>query len=199
MDGVGLSMPFRSRISLWLLAAALCMPCAAGGAAKCRMKSPDVTISGITLTDSESAVKVVGASPKLDESEDDLPHARFVSTNGSQELVLYAHYGAVDDEYAEAEVRVAGAEALALKDLPLESFKTGRGIELGMSVDQVQALFGTCVKTRQKTGSDLFIEYEIENADRDNELKAFGYPVYYAEYEFKSRKLVRYRFGFAYP
>jgi hypothetical protein len=63
----------------------------------------------------------------------------------------------------------------------------------------VQALFGTCLKSRQKTGSNLLIEYEIENADRDSELKTFGYPIYYAEYAFESGKLVRYRFGFAYP
>ena len=174
--------------------------CLAGEAhAKCRMKGPDVSIDGIVLTDRESAIKVVGTGARLNESEDDLPHARFVSTNGAQELVLFAHYGAIEDEYAEAEVRVAGAEALTLKDLPIESFKTGRGVELGMSVGQVQALFGTCFKSRQKTGQDLFFEYEIANADRDPELKNFGYPVYYAEYEFKRGKLVRFRFGFAYP
>ncbi len=167
--------------------------------AKCRIKGPDLEIAGVKLTDSDSAVAVVGASPKLVESEDDLPHARFVSTNGSQELVLFAHYGAVEDEYAEAEVRYAGPEALALKDLPIESFKTGRGVELGMSVAQVQALFGTCFKSRQKTGQELFFEYEVANADRDRELMAFGYPIYYAEYEFKKDKLVRFRFGFAYP
>ncbi|WP_295559761.1 hypothetical protein [uncultured Hyphomicrobium sp.] len=167
--------------------------------AKCRMKGPDLSISGMTLLDSDSAIKLVGAGAKLAEGEEDLPHARFVSTNGAQELVLFAHYGAVDDEYAEVEVRVAGAEAIALKDLPVEVFKTGRGVELGMSVAQVQSLFGTCVKTRQKTGSELFIEYEIEAADRDPDLKTFGYPVYYAEYEFQRGKLARFRFGFAYP
>ncbi len=77
------------------------------------MKNPDVSVSGVKLTDSESAIKVVGEGAKLEESEDDLPHARFVSTNGSQELVLFAHYGALDDEYAEAEVRISGPEALA--------------------------------------------------------------------------------------
>lgn len=163
------------------------------------MKSPDISIAGILLTDSESAIKIVGAGAKLEESEDDLPHARFVSSNGAQELVLFAHYGAVDDEYAEAEVRVAGPQALAIKDLPIESFKTGRGVELGMSVSQVQALFGTCFKTYQKTKQELFFEYEIANADRAPDLKTFGYPVYYAEYEFRGGKLVRYRFGFAYP
>jgi len=167
--------------------------------AKCRITNPDISISGITLTDRESAVNVVGTNANLEESEDDLPHARFVSTNGAQELVLFAHFGAEEDEYAEVEVREAGAEALALKDLPIETFKTGRGVELGMSARQVQALFGTCFKSRQKTGPDLFFEYEIEGADRDPELKNFGYPVYYAEYEFKRDKLVRFRFGFAYP
>lgn len=167
--------------------------------AKCRMKNPDTSISDIVLTDSESAIKVVGAGAHLQDSEEDLPHARFVSTNGSQELVLFQHYGAVDDEYQEAEVRGSGAEALALKDLPIEAFRSQHGIELGMTVEQVQAIFGTCTKTRQKTGSELFIEYEITNAEHDPELKSFGYPVYYAEYEFSKGKLIRFRFGFAYP
>lgn len=167
--------------------------------AKCRMKSPDVTIIGLKLTDGESATKAVGSVVRLEESEDDLPHARFVSTNGSQELVLFVPYGADSNEFAEVEVRIAGAEALALKDLPIESFKTGRGVELGMTIKQVEALFGRCAKSRQKNGDEFFIEYEIENADRDSELKGFGFPVYYAEYEFERGKLIRYRFGFAYP
>ncbi len=192
-------MAFCSRFGTGLLIALAWCWLSSGAYAKCRMKNPDVSIAGILLTDSESAIKVVGTGANLVENEDDLPHARFVSSNGAQELVLFQHYGANDDEYAEAEVRIANAEALALKDLPIESFKTGRGVELGMSVAEVQALFGTCFKSRQKTGQELFFEYEIANADRDNDLKNFGYPVYYAEYEFKSGKLARFRFGFAYP
>ena len=38
-----------------------------------------------------------------------------------------------------------------------------------------------------------------QNADKDDKLKAYGYPTYYAEYEFRSEKLVRFRFGFEYP
>jgi hypothetical protein len=68
-----------------------------------------------------------------------------------------------------------------------------------MNSAEVLALFGTCLKTRQKSASGLFLEYEIANADRDAELKGYGFPVYYAEYEFQSDKLIRYRFGFAYP
>lgn len=192
-------MVFCSRFRTGLAVVVACWILPGEVHAKCRMKKPDISIADVRLTDSETAIKAVGAGAKLEESEDDLPHARFVSSNGAQELVLFAHYGAVDDEYAEAEVRVAGPEAIALKDLPIESFKTGRGVELGMSIAQVQALFGTCFKSRQKTEQGQFFEYEIENADRDPDLKNFGYPVYYAEYEFTRGKLVRFRFGFAYP
>lgn len=192
-------MPFRSWISRCVLVLIVSGALAAAAEARCRMKAPDTSISDIVLTDRESAKRVVGSGAKIFESEDDLPHARFVSTNGAQELVLFSHYGADEDEYAEVEVRVGSAEALTLQDLPVESFKTGRGVELGMSVREVQALFGTCFKTRQQTGQELFFEYEIANADRDPELKGFGYPVYYAEYEFRRGKLIRFRFGFAFP
>ncbi len=166
---------------------------------KCRMKNPDVSISGIKLTDRDSAVALVGSGADLIESEEDLPHARFVSKSGAQELVLFAAFGAVEDEYSEVEVKAAGAEALVLHDLPIETFKTGRGVELGMSVAAVEALFGTCFKSREKSGGELFFEYEITGADRDAELKEFGFPIYYAEYEFQKGKLTRFRFGFAYP
>ena len=186
-----------SAAHLVLVTALLAFPGAAHS--KCRMKNPDVSISGIKLTDRDSAVAVVGSGADLIESEEDLPHARFVSQNGAQELVLFAAFGADEDQYSEVEVKAAGAEALVLHDLPVEEFKTGRGVELGMSVADVQALFGTCFKSREKKGEELFFEYEIAAADRDPELKTFGFPIYYAEYEFQKGKLTRFRFGFAYP
>lgn len=192
-------MALFSRFGRSLAIAVACCIVPYAADAKCRIKNPDISIAGILLTDSVSAARVVGAGAKLEESEDDLPHARFVSSNGAQEMVLFAHYGADDDEYAEVEVRVAGLEAIALNDLPIESFKTGRGVELGVSAAEVQALFGTCFTSRHKNGDVLFFEYVLENADREEDLKNFGFPVYYAEYEFKRDKLVRFRFGFAFP
>jgi hypothetical protein len=168
-------------------------------AKRCRMKDPDLSVYGIRLTDSESAVRQVGTDAVLSEDEEDLPHARFVSSNGAQELVLFAHPGADTDEYGEVEVRKAGIEALALKDLPTASFVSGRGVELGMSRADIIGRFGECLKADEKNGDGETIQYEIGNADRDPDLKGFNYPVYYAEYEFGRGKLVRYRFGFEYP
>lgn len=192
-------MFFRLRIGVCALLALAVWALPQEAQAKCRMKSPDTSISGLTLTDRDSAIRIVGEDPELIDSDHDLPHVRFVSTNGAEELVLFTPYGANPDEYAEAEVRVAGTEALTLNDLPIETFTTGRGVRLGMTVKEVEALFGRCTKARQKSGNELFIEYEIANADRDPEIGRFGFPLYYAEYEFLRGKLVRFRFGFAYP
>ena len=173
---------------------------AAGVSAKpCRMKDPDLSVYGVRLTDAESAVRQVGSDVVLSEGEEDMPHVRFVSSNGAEELVLFTHYGAGSDEYGEIEVRKAGIEALALKDLPTESFVSGRGVQLGMSRADIVSRFGECIKADEKSGVGETIQYEIANADRDRDLKGFNYPVYYAEYEFERGKLVRYRFGFEYP
>ena len=190
---------FVLRFGVWILFVAAMWWGAGSVSAACRMTSPDTIISGITLTESESARRVVGSTAELIDDDHDLPHVRFVSTNGAEELVLFLPYGADPEAYAEAEVRIAGTEALTLPDLPIRSFSTGRGVSLGMTDKEVESLFGRCVKSRQKDGNDLFVEYEIPDADNDPELGRFGYPVYYAEYEFQRGKLVRFRFGFAYP
>lgn len=192
---------FRFGISVCVLPALLSLGFAAPALAKCRMKNPDTEINGMTLTDSESIVRVIGADSdaNLIDDDHDLPHVRFVTSNGAQEMVLFLPYGANADEYAEVEVKEAGTEALTITDLPIEVFKTGHGVSLGMTVKEVESIFGRCVKSRQANSHDLFIEYEIANADSDPEVGRFGYPLYYAEYEFVRGRLTRFRFGFAYP
>jgi len=169
------------------------------GAKACRMKGPDLSVFGVKLKDEESAVRQVGSGPTIIEDSEDLPRARFVSKDGVQELILFVHYGAPVDEYAEVEVRLAGSEAMTLNELATDEFTSGLGIKLGMSPDEVMKRLGKCIKSRDKQGGDETIQYSIEGADKDDTLKAYGYPTYYAEYEFRSEKLVRFRFGFEYP
>lgn len=164
--------------------------------AKCRMKDPDLTIAGIRLLDAQSAAEVVGSGAELRGGEEDLPHASFVNEHGNEQLDLFAHYGASVDEYAEAEVHEAGSQALVLKDLPVESFITGRGVGLGMTARDVIKLFGTCVKARESDGDAEIIQYEITRSQMEPVMLGLGYDSYFAEYEFSSGKLVRFRFGF---
>jgi len=167
--------------------------------AKCRMKDPDLSVAGITLLDSESAARVLGSGLELKGGEDDLPYAEFVSRDGMQALVVFSHYGAVLDEYAEVEVRAAGSEALVLKDLPVDAFKTTRGVEMGLSADAIISLFGTCFKAREASDNGEIIQYELKREQMEPALKARGQDAYFAEYEFASGKLVRFRFGFESP
>jgi hypothetical protein len=181
------------------MAAGAIVPGEAVGRQTCRMTGPDVSVSGLTLGDAESAKAVVGTGAELIETTDDFPQARFVSKDGAEELVLFASFGAALDEYTAVEVRAAGSEALALKDLPVEAFVTGRGVRLGMSPAEVTRRFGKCKKSHERSGGSETIRYEDDEAKSDPALKTFGYPVYYAEYDFEEGRLVRFRFGFDDP
>ncbi len=60
--------------------------------------------------------------------------------------------------------------------------------------------FGQCFKSDERSGDTETIQYQIENADRDPDLKEFNYPrVLRRIHEFERGKLVRFRFGFEYP
>ncbi|MFA5950759.1 MAG: hypothetical protein WC807_10805 [Hyphomicrobium sp.] len=178
-----------------VISAALASP----SVAKCRMHDPDLSVAGITLLDNESAARVLGSGLELKGGEEDLPYAAFVSRDGKQALVVFSHYGAVLDEYAEVEVRAAGSEALVLKDLPVDVFKTARGVEMGLSADAIISLFGSCYKAREASENGEIIQYEIKREQMDPALLAHGQDAYFAEYEFASGKLVRFRFGFESP
>jgi hypothetical protein len=193
-------MPLRLKQAAILLFGLGALGIAFGAEAKpCRMRSPDLAVAGVKLLDPESAARVLGSGPQLIEDTEELPHARFVTKSGSQELILYATYGAELDQYSEAEVRTAGKEAMVLNPLEVDTFVTDNGIELGMSTAEVLRRLGKCAKIAEKRGTSEFVSYDVTDAEKDPKLKVFGYPAYYAEYEFEDGRLVRFRFGFESP
>ncbi len=192
-------MPLRLEQAAILLFGLGAISLAFGAEAKtCRMKSPELAVAGVKLLDPESAARVLGSGPQLIEDTEELPHARFVTKSGSEELILYSNYGAEVDQYFEAEVRKAGKEAMVLNSLDVDTFVTGNGIELGMSSAEVVRRLGKCGKS-EKRGSAELLTYEVADTEKDPKLKVFGLPAYYAEYEFEGGKLVRLRFGFESP
>lgn len=165
------------------------------GAAGCKFDKPDLSVAGIKLMDAVSATSVVGPDVEIKEVEDDLPNARFVTKDGAQELVVFSNYSAAGDEFSEFEVKMAGSEAMTLPDLPLAAFKSERGIELGISARDLVQKLGTCTKARERTQGGEFIQYEITYDQMGADLRALGFPTYFAEYEFQNDKLIRFRFG----
>jgi len=164
----------------------------------CQLANADTSVFGIILLDKNSSLKKVGVMTTPLEHEKDLPHLNFCTQDKKQTLTLYFHPGGVANEFAEFQVKNYSANDSA-KTLMTNSFATGKGIKIGMSKEKIVALFGNCYKATMTKNNLELIEYKIGDFNNSEFLKRFNYPSYYAEYEFKADKLVRFRFGFEYP
>lgn len=182
-----------------LLALSICCCLFRPAIAECQLEQPDLGVAGMRLLDPNSARSVVGAQARLYDGEEDLPHARFVNNDGAQELSLFAQFDADIDQYSEAEVKEATSSALVLDGVAVAEFVTERGVRLGMTTDEVVSLIGACVKAREASGVFEIVQYEILSREMSPKMRAFGFQVYFAEYEFQNGQLIRFRFGFENP
>jgi hypothetical protein len=134
----------------------------------------------------------------------------FISTDASQTLALRTHAGGTHFDFQEIEVKdIALGPKQLLGDqpayyvgreprdqiLPTTAFVTPRGIRLGVSKDFVTRRIGRCNRT-VRSGPMETIHYALAD-ERHPLLRKAGMPHYYAEYQFRRGKLVRFRFGFA--
>ena len=164
----------------------------------CQLANPDTSVFGIILLDKKSSIKQVGIMTTTHESENDLPHLNFCTQDKKQTLTLFFHPGGVANEFAEFQVKNYSATDSA-KTLMTNSFTTGKEVKLGMSKEKVVAIFGKCYNATNTNNNLELIKYHIDDLNNSKFLERFNYPSYYAEYEFKADKLVRFRFGFEYP
>lgn len=165
----------------------------------CDLANADTTVHGITLANSESTRRVLGADYKsvLSDRMSDYAWVIFASRDNKQLLRLRHHAGDLADSYMEFEVKY-GRDSRQPKQLKVYEFLSGKGAKLGMTKKQVVALFGPCFRSVTKEGSEI-VRYEIEadqGAEQPPLLKAANMPGYYAEYEFRSGRLVRFAFGY---
>lgn len=188
-------MTVRLPLGFFCLGIVLALSSQGATAKTCKFDKPDLSVAGIKLMDAVSATQVVGPDVDVKEVEDDLPNARFVTKDGAQELIVFSNYSAAGDEFSEFEVKMAGSEAMTLPDLPVAAFTTGQGIELGMSAKELLKKLGSCTKARERAQGGEFIQFEIPNEQMGPDLRALGFPTYFAEYEFQNDKLIRFRFG----
>ena len=163
----------------------------------CHFSNLDTVVVGIRIEDSESALRVIGSEPLL--NDDALPNASYLSHDKKQMLTLFFHPGASKNEFSEFEVRYA-KKFRNKKILTTNIFRTNCGTELGMSEKDITSKIGDCYETKKKTHGGEILKYEITNSRHDEEfLTRYNMPEYYAEYEFKNDSLVRFKFGFEYP
>lgn len=186
--------------SFWYLLLFLWMP-AVVSAQKTRSFIPDTTVSGFVLCDSSSAIALFGrirASELIELGPPEgLPHVHFKNTEGSEVLSLYLHPGTYENQYPE--VRISRTVSCPIRGtLPIAHFTTSRRIRLGMTEQEVKAIFGKEEK-HGTAASGTTLHYSLTEQEAPSFLERSGYPSYYAHFVFASGSLVEYRFGFDYP
>ncbi|HRZ43160.1 MAG TPA: hypothetical protein P5228_10710 [Bacteroidales bacterium] len=164
----------------------------------CQLSNPDTSVYDIILNDRQSSIRQVGDKFSPIEDDIDLPHEDFCTQDREQTLTLFFHYGGVRNEFSEFQVKKYSNSDSAIK-LSATIFQTNNGITLGLSKSEVISILGDCFKKVSNSKTKEIIKYRIDDFEHSTFLQRFNYPSYYAEYEFRNDKLVRYRFGFEYP
>ena len=190
--------------AFFLLAAVLLtalLPAAAQPAKKtqgCDLPNADTIVAGIKLGDGDTTKKVLGEDYRtvVSDPQSDFAWLIFASRDNKQLFAMRHHAGDTVHSYMEFEVKFGRHDKKPMK-LPTYEFITGKGIKLGMKRKALIAKLGPCFHSHQTDDSEI-IRYELKDENASSGvLKAANMPQYYAEYEFRSGKLVRFKFGHA--
>jgi hypothetical protein len=160
----------------------------------CDLLNADVIVHGIKLGDTASAMRVLGDDVRtvIADPMSDVPWYLFASRDNKQLLALRHHAKDFAQSYREIEVKYGRHDRKPHK-LNVWEFATGKGIKLGATRRFVVGRLGPCFTSASQGGNET-LRYQLADKNaaflRLNKLEA-----YYAEYEFKRGRLIRYRFG----
>ncbi|HUC79779.1 MAG TPA: hypothetical protein VMR70_02650 [Flavisolibacter sp.] len=162
----------------------------------CLFLDPDTAILSLKLRDVKSGKAFIKNDKPGSQDE-----YRYYTNNFQQVLSLTQHPG--DGKYQVSIVRVyyAKKEDYGYRKLDIDTIKTGNGIVLGMSKDDIINRLGNCYAALDSTNDYMELYYRIE-APRDTKtrlLSNHNMPVYYASYKIRNGGLERLEFGFEYP
>jgi hypothetical protein len=162
----------------------------------CVFKNPDTSVSGIKIRDEKSTVRILGKKIRL---EGDSTH-RFYSKNQDQILSMTVHPGDYYGQVSIFKVSYSGKYKSKYHQTNIESFKTEKGIRLGILKEEVVNKLGKCYTSSSRKGAEI-ITYRLESPQdsKTNLLERHNMPVYYSIYSFKKDKLAEFEFGFEYP
>lgn len=161
----------------------------------CQLARPDTSVYGVILQDRKSSIKQLGEKFEPIEGNDNMANMTFCSQDKSQIFRVYFHYGGYRNVYSEFQVKENSINESATI-LQTDEFVTNSGIKLGLTKGEIISILGKCFKTIKTNGNTEIIKYHIDDLPHSKFLQRYNYPSYYAEYEFRSDKLIRYRFGF---
>jgi hypothetical protein len=159
----------------------------------------DPVVSGITLEDVRSGKAfVMRHDPLAQEPEDDFPQFRCLNADGTEVLELILHYGS--ERYAFGQFRLrrpTPAEATRGKRAAVPSFVTGKGLHLGLTIEEVIALLGA--GQRREHSGEVSLRYFCDSVQACPGLQRVNMPQYEAIYRFRAGQLVSFEGGYPYP
>lgn len=160
----------------------------------------EIAVSGILLDDPGSAKAPFGAPPRLDDPDSDNPKAFFCNRDDSERLTLVYHEGDIANTVSELRVERVETRYIdcAHPASAMDHFISGKGIQLGMTLEAVAQILGKNFKEHAELG-EIVISYRIENAKTSDFLQLHDAPSYYGQYHFRNNRLVKFDFGFEYP
>jgi hypothetical protein len=160
----------------------------------CDFSEPDTSLSGITLKNSKCTDKIIGTDNKIDERE----QYHFYSLIDAETLTLTQQSGDRKNQISVFSVTYSGKAHHGYKQLNIDTFKTEKGIKLGMTKKDVTSRLGSCYVAVDSTKEYIEIYYRIENPkdSKTKILETHNMPVYYAKYGFSKDLLKYYAFGF---
>jgi hypothetical protein len=163
----------------------------------CVLSNPDTSLCGIKIRNSESAVSIIGNSDKVDSLE----QYHYYSSFDRETLTLTQHPGDGKYQISIFKVEYSNKADYGYRQLKIDTFKTEKGIKLGMSKNQVIERLGYCYMPIDSTENciGLFYRIEIPKDSKTKLLKNNNMPVYFAYYGFWKNTLERFEFGFEYP
>jgi hypothetical protein len=163
----------------------------------CVFSNPDTSLSAIRLREAESAAKVISNKDKINMND----QYRYYSATYRETLTMNQHPG--DGKYNISIFRVdySKKEDYGYRKLAIDTFKTEKGIKLGISKKEIIEKLGSCYTVKDSVKGYMELYYRLE-APQDSQTKILennNMPIYYASYKLWNDKLGSFEFGFEYP
>lgn len=164
---------------------------------ECKFTDPDTSLSGIILRNANTTTSVIGDTDNY--HQDEVYH--YYSKDFNETLSLIQHPGDGKYNISIFRVQLSAKSQKEYRPLKVNKFRTEKGIELGLSKQQIIDKLGKCYITKDSTKEHIELYYRIEepNDSKTKLLRNQNMPVYYASYILRNDKLQKFEFGFEYP
>ncbi len=124
---------------------------------------------------------------------------RYVNAGKNEVLDLVMHPGGVRYEFMVFRLRrPRGAEATTATVAGLESFRSGRGVRLGLTVAELARVLGAPLRQSVSGGNGVMV-YRCTSQATCPTLKQVNMPAYEGKYSFRGGILVACEWGYPYP